>query len=147
VPKAYNDASLLSAMIGIARFLQNINIKKILKETDGLGTEATRVGVIDLLFNRGCLQRLGKNITATEIGTSLINALPKMATTPDMTAQWEATLNDISERRSNYQSFITPLTATFKEMVAQAEQQSFEQRPKVPFKRKAKRKTHFNNAG
>jgi DNA topoisomerase-3 len=63
-------------MTGIARFVQNINIKKILKETDGLGTEATRAGIIDLLFYRGCLQRIGKNIAETEIGTSLINALP-----------------------------------------------------------------------
>ena len=146
-PKAYNDASLLSAMTGIARFVQNINIKKILKETDGLGTEATRAGIIELLFKRGFLQRIGKNITATEIGTSLINALPTMATTPDMTAQWEATLNDISERKSNYQSFITPLTTTLKDMVIQAEQQSFDQLPKVPFKRKTKRKTRFKKAG
>ena len=134
-------------MTGIARFVQNINIKKILKETDGLGTEATRAGIIELLFKRGFLQRIGKNITATEIGTSLINALPTMATTPDMTAQWEATLNDISERKSNYQSFITPLTTTLKDMVIQAEQQSFDQLPKVPFKRKTKRKTRFKKAG
>jgi DNA topoisomerase-3 len=146
-PTPYNDATLLGAMTGIARFVQNSEIKKILKETDGLGTEATRAGIIDLLFKRGFLQRIGKNITATDIGTSLINALPKMATTPDMTAQWEATLNDISERRSNYQNFITPLTATLKSMVIQAEQQSFEQLPKVPFKRKSKRKTRFKKAG
>jgi DNA topoisomerase-3 len=146
-PKPYNDATLLSAMTGIARFVQNTEIKKILKDTDGLGTEATRAGIIDLLFKRGFLQRIGKNITATEIGTSLINALPKMATTPDMTAQWEATLTDISERRSNYQYFITPLTATITGMVAQAELQSFDKLPKVAFKRKAKRKTRFKKAG
>lgn len=146
-PKAYNDATLLSAMTGIARFVQNTEIKKILKGTDGLGTEATRAGIIDLLFKRGFLQRIGKNITATDIGTSLINALPKMATTPDMTAQWEATLTDISERKSNYQNFITPLTATLKSMVAEAGQQSFDQLPKIPFKRKAKRKPRFKKAG
>ncbi|NQZ22188.1 MAG: DNA topoisomerase III [Colwellia sp.] len=145
-PKAYTDASLLGAMTGIARFVQDNAIKKILKETDGLGTEATRAGIIDLLFKRGFLQRIGKNITATEIGKSLINALPKMATTPDMTAQWEATLNDISERKSNYQNFITPLTTTLTAMVAQAEQQSFAQLPKVPFKRKAKRKSTYKKA-
>jgi len=145
-PKPYTDATLLSAMTGIARFVQDSNIKKILKETDGLGTEATRAGIIELLFKRGFLQRIGKSITATEIGTSLINALPKMATTPDMTAQWEATLNDISERKSNYQNFIMPLTTTLTGMVTQAEQQSFDQLPKVPFKRKAKRKTRFKKA-
>jgi DNA topoisomerase-3 len=145
-PKAYTDASLLGAMTGIARFVQDNEIKKILKDTDGLGTEATRAGIIDLLFKRGFLQRIGKNITATDIGKSLINALPKMATTPDMTAQWEATLNDISERKSNYQNFITPLTTTLTGMVAQAEQQSFDQLPKVPFKRKAKRKSAYKKA-
>ena len=69
-----------------------------------------------------------------------------MATTPDMTAQWEATLNNISERKSNYQNFISPLTTTLKTMVSQSEQQSFEQLPKVPFKRKSKRKTRFKKA-
>jgi len=145
-PKAYTDATLLGAMTGIARFVQDSAIKKILKDTDGLGTEATRAGIIDLLFKRGFLQRIGKIITATNIGTSLINALPKMATTPDMTAQWEATLNDISERKSNYQNFITPLTATLTGMVAQAEKQSFDQLPKVPFKYRAKRKTGYKKA-
>jgi len=145
-PKAYTDATLLSAMTGIARLVQDNAIKKILKETDGLGTEATRAGIIDLLFKRGFLQRIGKNITATDIGKSLINALPKMATTPDMTAQWEATLNDISERKSNYQNFILPLTTTLTDMVAQAEQQSFDQLPKIPFKRKTKRKKTYKKA-
>jgi DNA topoisomerase-3 len=142
-PKPYTDATLLGAMTGIARFVQDSNIKKILKETDGLGTEATRAGIIDLLFKRGFLQRVGKSITTTEIGKSLIEALPTMATTPDMTAQWEATLNDISEKKSNYQNFISPLTSTLTNMVNQAGQQSFENLPKVPFKRKAKRKTGY----
>lgn len=146
-PKAYTDATLLGAMTGIARFVQDKDIKKILKDTDGLGTEATRAGIIDLLFKREFLQRVGKNITATEIGRSLINALPKMATTPDMTAQWEATLNDISERKSNYQNFIAPLTATLTSMITQAEHQSFEQLPKVPFKRKTKKKVRYKKAG
>jgi DNA topoisomerase-3 len=143
--KHYTDASLLSAMTNIARLVTDNNIKKILKETDGLGTEATRAGIIELLFKRGYLKRTGKSITATDIGRSLINALPKIATTPDMTAQWEATLNDISERKNNYNNFIMPLTSTLTNMVKQAQQQSFAQLPKVAFKRKstAKRKTNY----
>ena len=115
-----------------------------MKETDGLGTEATRAGIIELLFKRGYLQRTGKNIIATDIGRSLINALPKMATTPDMTAQWEATLNDISERKNNYNNFITPLTTTLTNMVEQAQQQSFAELPQVAFKRKNKAKRNTN---
>ncbi len=40
-------------MTGIARYVQDPDIRKILKETDGLGTEATRAGIIELLFTRG----------------------------------------------------------------------------------------------
>jgi len=144
-PAAFTDATLLAAMTGIARYVQDSNIKKILKETDGLGTEATRAGIIDLLFKREFLQRNGKNIKATEVGKSLINTLPPTATYPDMTAQWEATLNKISEKKSSYQHFMVPLTDTITAMVGQAEQQSFKGLPRVPFKPKFKRKARKGN--
>ena len=119
-PQAFTDATLLSAMTRINLFVQDKNIKKILKDTDGLGTEATRAGIIDLLFKRGYLQRQGKQIHATEIGKGLIAALPSIATSPDMTAQWEATLNAIYEQKSTYQNFMQPLTNTLNEMVQAA---------------------------
>ena len=139
-PKQFTDASLLSAMTGIARYVSDSTIKKMLRETDGLGTEATRAGIIDLLFKRGYLERKGKNIHATAIGASLINALPMAATLPDMTAHWEATLTNISEKKSRYEDLISPLTLTIAEMIKQSEQQSFAQLPKVAFKRKSKAK-------
>lgn len=139
-PKDYTDATLLSAMTGIARFVINPDIRKILKETDGLGTEATRAGIIDLLFKRGFLKRTGKKINATDIGKALINALPEQATTPDMTAQWEASLNDISHKQISYHQFMQPLTSTLHIMIEQAQQQNFSSLPKVPFKKTFKRK-------
>ena len=39
-PRHFTDATLLSAMTGIARFVQDKDLKKILRATDGLGTEA-----------------------------------------------------------------------------------------------------------
>ncbi|STV37951.1 DNA topoisomerase III [Klebsiella pneumoniae] len=44
-PRHFTDATLLSAMTGIARFVQDKDLKKILRATDGLGTEATRAGL------------------------------------------------------------------------------------------------------
>ncbi|WP_299495321.1 DNA topoisomerase III [uncultured Shewanella sp.] len=108
-PKAFNDASLLSAMTGIGRYVTDISIRKILKETDGLGTEATRAGIIELLFKRGYLSRQGKTIVATEVGKGLINSLPQSATTPDMTALWESKLNSISQKEMTYKGFMLPL--------------------------------------
>ena len=145
-PKHFTDASLLSAMTGIARYVSDNDIKKLLRETDGLGTEATRAGIIDLLFKRGYLERKGKSINATAVGTSLIKALPIAATMPDMTAHWEATLTNISEKKSRYHDLITPLTSTLTQMIAESEQQSFAHLPKVPFKRKAKARKRVSRA-
>ena len=140
-PAAFTDATLLAAMTNIARYVSNSDIKKILKDTDGLGTEATRAGIIDLLFKRQYLQRIGKNIHATDIGKALINALPDSATKPDMTAQWEAELNDISEKKSNYQHFMSPLESTLTQMIDQASQQPLIGLPKVAFKPKRKKRS------
>ncbi|MGK8945678.1 DNA topoisomerase III [Haemophilus influenzae] len=105
-PKPFTDATLLSAMTGIARFVQNKELKKILRETDGLGTEATRAGIIELLFKRGFLTKKGRNIHSTEAGRILIQALPDIATQPDMTAHWESQLTDISQKQATYQQFM-----------------------------------------
>jgi len=142
-PESFTDATLLSAMTGIACFVSDNNIRKVLRDTDGLGTDATRAGIIDLLFNRNFLLRQGKKIIASEVGVALINALPLQATLPDMTAQWEASLTAISERNASYLSFMQPLTCTVIDMVNGAGQQVFVGLPKVAFKpKKTKRKVY-----
>jgi DNA topoisomerase-3 len=108
-PKAFDDASLLMAMTGIARYVHEPQLRKVLKETDGLGTEATRAGIIELLFTRQFLQRRGRQIHSTPAGRALINCLPQMTTTPDMTARWETQLDAISRREASYDSFMQPL--------------------------------------
>ncbi len=147
-PKAFTDATLLAAMTGINRFVSDKQLKAVLKDTDGLGTEATRASIIELLFKRGFLHRQGKLIHATDAGKGLINALPIQCTKPDMTAQWEATLNNISEQKANYQSFMKPLTATLGELISIAASQlpdslkgvKSNQKPAYKKRRKARKK-------
>ncbi|EMG5761145.1 DNA topoisomerase III, partial [Yersinia enterocolitica] len=67
-PRPFTDASLLSAMTGIARFVQDKELKKVLRATDGLGTEATRAGIIELLFKRTFLFKKGRYIHASPAG-------------------------------------------------------------------------------
>jgi len=69
------------------------------------------------LFKRGFLKRQGKIINATPAGIGLVGALPEMCTTPDMTAKWEATLNNIAEQQTNYKSFMQPLQNTLHELI------------------------------
>jgi len=119
-PKAFTDATLLAAMAGIARFVDDAQVRKILKETDGLGTEATRAGIIELLFKRQFLRRQGKQIQATEAGKGLINSLPKPTTLPDMTARWESLLDDMVERRASYSDFMEGLVPSLSALVAES---------------------------
>ncbi len=122
-PRPFTDATLLSAMTGIARFVQDKDLKKILRATDGLGTEATRAGIIELLFRRTFLYKKGRYIHASEAGRALIHSLPEMAARPDMTAQWESTLTKISEKQCRYQDFMHPLVETLYTLINQARQQ------------------------
>lgn len=122
-PKHFTDASLLAAMTGIARYVSDPEVKKVLRETDGLGTEATRAGIIELLFKRQFLTKQGKDIRATEIGKKLINSLPKRMAVPDMTAHWEAQLEAICDKRLRYNDFMQPLQTGLKMLLTEVEQQ------------------------
>lgn len=119
-PKSFTDATLLSAMTGIARFVHDKELKTILRSTDGLGTEATRAGIIELLFKRGFLQKKGRSIITTEAGKALIKILPEAATRPDMTAYWEMSLAQISEKQCRYQDFMQPLEKQLYDLIVQA---------------------------
>lgn len=119
-PRHFTDATLLSAMTGIARFVQDKELKKVLRATDGLGTEATRAGIIELLFKRNFLVKKGRYIHSTDAGRALIHALPEMAGRPDMTAHWESVLTQISEKQCRYQDFMQPLVHTLHDLISQA---------------------------
>lgn len=120
-PKPFDDASLLAAMTGIARYVLDLDLRKVLKDTDGMGTEATRAGIIELLFTRDFLMRSGKQIRATAAGKGLIRSLPESASTPDMTARWETELDAISQRKGSYNGFMQPLLASLHELIAQSQ--------------------------
>lgn len=109
-PAYFIEATLLKAMTGIARFVSDSSLKSILRETDGLGTEATRAGIIDTLIRRSLMLRQGKQIRSTPAGKALIHALPDNATYPDMTAHWEKQLQNMAERGQAYQPFMQELT-------------------------------------
>lgn len=142
-PPAFTDASLLAAMTGISRYVQQADIKAILKETDGLGTEATRAGIIELLFRRQFLMRQGKSILATKTGRALIASLPESLITPDMTAKWEAELNHICQGTGSYQGFMQELESGLNTLIEQAKNinvDAFSSLPnptKKPFKKKS----------
>lgn len=117
-PQHFTDATLLSAMTNIARFVADPELRKTLRETDGLGTEATRAAIIETLFKRDYLFREGRFIRATDKGKRLIEALPESVGKPDRTAVWEATLESIRRGEGDPRAFLTALQEEIREFLS-----------------------------
>ncbi len=119
-PRRFTEASLLKAMTHIAEFITNPEHKKRLRETDGIGTEATRGNIIELLQTREFLSAEKKNLISTSNARSLIDALPDAVKDPGMTAIYEATLSDIEAGKADSSAFISTQIAFVTSHVAEA---------------------------
>jgi DNA topoisomerase-3 len=145
-PKYFTDATILGALTGIARYVTNVEIKKLLRDTDGLGTEATRAGIIELLFKRQFLVRKGKDIRATEIGKKLITSLPVQISQPDMTALWESQLESISNKTLNYQFFIKGVEKNLQQLILEVKDIAFTDLPQSNTPRRFTKKRNRKRA-
>ena len=105
-PSRFTEGTLISAMVNIHRFIPDSEHKKILRDGDGIGTEATRASVITELKKRGYLEENGKNIISSELGRSIIDALPEVVKSPILTALNERVLKSIEEGKSTLTSFM-----------------------------------------
>ena len=100
-PKQYTEDTLLSAMetAGNEEFDDNT-------EKKGLGTPATRAGIIEKLVKSGFIERKGKSLVPTKDGNNLVCVLPEQITSPTMTAQWENTLMQIERGDADADAFL-----------------------------------------
>ena len=97
-PKRYTEATLLTAMEHPPTQGMDRAQGKILEETGGLGTPATRADIIEKLFDAFCIERQGKEIRPTSKGRQLIGLVPPDLKSAALTAQWEQRLQRISKR-------------------------------------------------
>ena len=108
-PKPYNDDSLLSAMENAGRQTDNEDYKTILKECKGIGTPATRAGIIEKIIKTEYVKREKKYFVPTNKAFSLIKVVPEAVKSVDMTAQWEQQLDLISRGELSDTAFIDNL--------------------------------------
>lgn len=103
-PKPYTEDSLLSAMetAGNAEFDDDT-------EKKGLGTPATRAGIIEKLVKGGFIERKGKTLIPTKDGNNLVCVLPEQITSPSMTAEWENTLMQIERGKADADKFLSAI--------------------------------------
>ena len=119
-PRRFTAATLVQAMTGIARYVSDPRIKALLRETDGIGTPATQAAIIQRLFDRKYIEERKRLVYSTPTGRALIQALPAVATQPDMTALWESTLRKVQEGQAPLDGFLHAVRAQLHELVARA---------------------------
>ena len=91
-PSYLNEATLLTEM-----------------EKHNLGTVATRADIIEKLFNSFFVEMKNKEIHITSKGRQLLDLAPKDLKSPELTAKWEKTLNDISKGKSKKNEFLNEM--------------------------------------
>ena len=117
-PKSFTDSTLIQAMTGIARFVDDPTIRQLLRETDGIGTPATQAQIIETLFERRFIEKHGRRVLSTQVGRALIQTLPEIATRPDMTALWEAAMRRIADGQMPLDAFLVAVLKQLGELVA-----------------------------
>lgn len=94
-PKRFTPATLVQAMKEIHKFVLNDELKRTLKDVTGIGTEATRAGIIDELIEKGFLVKEKKNVVPSKKAVQLVSMLPAGLTYPDFTAVMENDLEKV----------------------------------------------------
>lgn len=122
-PAPYNDGTLIAAMTNAAAFVTDTALKKVLKENAGIGTEATRAGIIDTLVKRGFLVREKKALRSTPLGRNLVDVLPGTLTNPGLTALWEQMLDEVAAGRVSLNDFMARQSQWVSQLVNQGKSQ------------------------
>ena len=105
-PKPYTEGDLIKAMKTVAKFVKDPRLAAKLKETTGIGTEATRASIIQGLIDRQFLLKKGKAVRATDAGVALIAAVPAAVADPATTAIWEQALDMIEDGSMQMEEFV-----------------------------------------
>lgn len=120
-PKYYTEGTLITVMKNVGRDLENEEDQEILKEIEGIGTEATRANVIDTLKHQKYIELKGKSILMTEKGNILCDTLKgNEITNAELTAEWEKHLRRIREAKLTQEAFLGSIVRFIEHLIEQA---------------------------
>jgi DNA topoisomerase III len=106
-PKRYTEGQLITLMKTAGKHIEDKELEKVLAKTEGLGTEATRAGIITMLKDRAYIDVKKNLVYATAKAKILIEAIGKeILASPEMTAKWEQKLKEISEGQASPKQFM-----------------------------------------
>ncbi|HEN3183522.1 TPA: DNA topoisomerase 3 [Streptococcus agalactiae] len=113
-PKHFTEDTLLKAM----ELAGNDALEKDVEvERKGLGTPATRAGIIENLIYKGFVERDKKNLIATNKGISLVTIVSDTFKSAETTAEWEMKLSDIANGKADKDDFLKCIENEIRETV------------------------------
>ena len=120
-PAPFTEATLLSAMENPVKYMETREAAavKMLGETGGLGTVATRADIIDKLFHTFLMEKRGKDIFITSKAKQLLELVPEDLKKPELTAAWELKLSGIAKGTIAKEDFLGDIRAYTKEIVGE----------------------------
>jgi len=104
-PEYFTEGLLIAALSNISKYVDDPKIRQKLRESDGIGTEATRADIIERIKKVGYIRVDGKKLLITALGRDVFPFFPAYFKTPTMTAIWESALQGIAEGRLDHNAF------------------------------------------
>ena len=120
-PARFTEATLLAAMENPVKYLstKDKQAAKTLGETGGLGTVATRADIIEKLFHSFMMEKKGNEIYLTSKAKQLLELVPEDLKKPELTADWEKKLSDISKGKLRQDRFLSDIREYTNEIVSE----------------------------
>ena len=120
-PAPFTEATLLSAMENPVKYMEQKEAAavKMLGETGGLGTVATRADIIDKLFHTFLMEKRGKDIFITSKAKQLLELVPEDLKKPELTAAWEMKLSGIAKGTIRKEDFLENIRTYTREIVGE----------------------------
>ena len=109
-PKPYTEGQLIAMMKTCGKFVEDVEDTEILKEIEGLGTEATRSGIIETIKRHEYISVTKNIVSITEKGRILCQSIEgNLLSSPSMTAKWETYLKKIGKGEGSAEVFLATI--------------------------------------
>ncbi len=124
-PARYTEATLLSAMEGAGKLVDDEALREAMSER-GLGTPATRAAIIEGLLNESYLRREGRELIPTAKARQLMTLLSGLGvnelTSPELTGDWEHQLKQIEQGQLGREAFMRDIAQMTQVIVKRAKE-------------------------
>lgn len=125
-PSRYSEKGLNQAMENAGKFVEDKTLKKILKDSKGIGTPATRGSIVQKLKDLNMIEVKKKTLYATDFGISIIQNLGDInLVSPAFTAEWETKLMDVENNKYSADKFHDEMIKYIRDEVEKMKKKTF----------------------